>query len=91
MGKIWPYVDDIGSPLLTFFPPTFSRGNMTFFLISSRFHVENDVLLQILQLKNIPKLPLVEEKHSVFCFRQNYFHKVSKKTTKSFFAWREKG
>ena len=57
----------------------------------SSFHVENDVILRILEFKNSPKYPLLEGKHSVYRFRHYSFHKFSKKTTKSFFARREKG
>ena len=63
----WPKTNQWG-PALNLFPANVPTREHDFFLISSRFHVENDVLLQILQLKNIPKLPLVEEKHSVFWF-----------------------
>ena len=124
----------------TFFPPTFPRGNMTFFAFSLVFMLKmtynftnfmvgkyykgnnertknkeiftrtwvwglartlrthtlstrphTQVLVNISLLKIIPKYPFVGGKHSVFCFRHYYFHKVSKKTTKSFFAWQGKG
>ena len=75
---------------LNLFPANVPTREHDFFSIFSRFHIENDVILRILwlNLKNVPKYPFVGGKQSVFCFRHYYFHKVSKKTTKS--LW-EKG
>ena len=69
---------------LNLFPANIPTREHDFFRISSRFHVENDEILQILFLKNIPKYLFVGGKPSVFRFRHYSFHKVSKKTTKLF-------
>ena len=46
--------NDCFRSILTFFPPTFPRGDITLFLISSRFQVENNKILWFLWLKRIP-------------------------------------
>ena len=61
---------------LTFFPLTFPRGNMTFFRISSRCHVENDVILWISCLKIFPNIHSLEENLQFIVFWHYCFHKV---------------
>ena len=49
---------------LNLFPPNVPTREHDFFSIFSHFHIENDVILRILWLKNGPKYPFVGGKHS---------------------------
>ena len=73
---------------LTFFPPTFPRGNMTFsdffwFSCWKWRHFTN------FTVEKYFKISIAWRKTFSFSFSALFFSQIFKKTTKSFFAWRE--
>ena len=72
------------------FPANVPTREHDFFLISSRFHVENDVILRTFWLKQIPLYPFLQEKLSVVIDGHFFFSQSFKEDNQAVFLLGEK-